>query len=226
MLDNWAFVVISSIVADTPNPAHTSVEIFATRHGSVRLLTPLDSLATYLDAHQTWMHRTMQPLKVQYLSDTDYRLEFFRMSGLGFTLEPCFGIRVWSEGQTIHKIRSIRLPSDEGLPYHVDCEASFTLEPCDPPDSPDPEHTFVHWALNLHITLELPPFLQVFPYSLVKQVGVNVVNQVTKTLTDRLTRNVCLDYYSTVGLDERDYEVVKASSIRNEPFSLDGFEEN
>ncbi len=180
-----------------------SVRIQAGRWGQVDMETEREPLAAYLQEHQEWIDRCFKPLKVFPLSESTYKLQFFRIGGLGFELEPCFGVKIWSEENYMFRLSSIELPSDADLPYTVDCQSFFQLQ-----DLPTAGMTRVNWDLELDIWMELPRFLAAFPYNLVYNVGAQVVRQVTRRMSDRLTHNVCTDYYRSVGKRGKKYQVV------------------
>ncbi len=221
------------------------IEIPAHQQGQVDLETSQADLAHYLRQHQTWVARCFKPLKVEALdldpaSDPEintnseispeigqhYRLQFFKIGGLGFELEPSFGVRIWQESESVFRLSSIELPSDEGLPYSVNCEAYFELEELnlspDPnsnsnpnskvPNTQDPV-TRVHWRLELNISMTLPRFLQALPRQMVYGVGSNVVCRVTRTMSDRLTQNVCQDFYRLIGKPGQPYHLIHLSSV-------------
>jgi hypothetical protein len=185
-------------------PAKTPLELQAGRRGQVDLETDRETLACYLRGHGQWIQRCFQPLRVEPLSAETYRLQFFRMGGLGFELEPSFGIKIWPEEDYLFRLTSIELPGDAALPYRVDCQASFRLEEL--PGSP--ATTRVHWDLHLDVRLHLPKFLHVLPRKLVQGVGSQVVQQVTRSLSNRLTHNVCSDFYRSVGRPHHPYRWV------------------
>jgi hypothetical protein len=185
-------------------PAKTPLELQAGRRGQVDLETDRETLACYLRGHGQWIQRCFQPLRVEPLSAETYRLQFFRMGGLGFELEPSFGIKIWPEEDYLFRLTSIELPGDAALPYRVDCQASFRLEEL--PGSP--ATTRVHWDLHLDVRLHLPKFLHVLPRELVQGVGSQVVQQVTRSLSNRLTHNVCSDFYRSVGRPHHPYRWV------------------
>jgi len=185
-------------------PAKTPLELQAGRRGQVDLETDRETLACYLRGHGQWIQRCFQPLRVEPLSAETYRLQFFRMGGLGFELEPSFGIKIWPEEDYLFRLTSIELPGDAALPYRVDCQASFRLEEL--PGSP--ATTRVHWDLHLDVRLHLPKFLHVLPRQLVQGVGSQVVQQVTRSLSNRFTHNVCSDFYRSVGRPHHPYRWV------------------
>ncbi len=202
----------------TPIPTETldksSVRILAGRQGRVDLQTDRFTLAHYLHHHAEWIERCFKPLKVFPLSPETYKLQFFRIGGLGFELEPCFGIKIWPEQNSVFRLSSIELPEEEGLPYSVDCLSYFRLEELDPEPLQEPL-TRVHWDLKLDIWMQLPGFLQALPYSLVYRVGARVVNQVTRSMSDRLTHNVCTDFYRSVNKRGHRYKIIDTTPKGN-----------
>ncbi len=185
-------------------PAKTYLDLQAARRGQVDLETDRETLACYLRGHSQWIQRCFRPLQVEPLSSEIYRLQFFRMGGLGFELEPSFGVKIWPEEDYLFRLTSIELPGDAALPYWVDCRASFRLEEL----AGSPATTRVHWDLHLNIRLHLPKFLQVLPRKLVQRVGNQVVQQVTRGLSDRFTHNVCSDFYDSIGRPHHPYRLV------------------
>lgn len=202
----------------TPIPTETidkrSVRILAGRQGRVDLETDRLTLAHYLHDHAEWIERCFKPLKVFPLSPETYKLQFFRIGGLGFELEPCFGVKIWPEQDSVFWLSSIDLPEEEGLPYSVDCLSYFRLEELDL-DSHHGPLTRVHWDLKLDIWMQLPGFLQALPYPLVYRVGARVVNQVTRSMSDRLTHNVCTDFYRSVHKRGRRYKIIDTTPKGN-----------
>ena len=199
----------------------SSVRILAGRQGRVDLETDQDTLAHYLHDHSEWIERCFKPLKVLPLSPETYKLQFFRIGGLGFELEPCFGVRIWPEQNNVFWLSSIDLPEEEGLPYTVDCLSYFRLEELDPAQHQDRKYrpaealTRVHWDLKLDIWMQLPGFLQALPYAFVYRVGTWVVHQVTRSMSDRLTHNVCTDFYRSVGKKGRRYRIIDTTPKGN-----------
>jgi hypothetical protein len=188
-------------------PAKTPLELQAGRRGQVDLETDRETLACYLRGHGQWIQRCFQPLRVEPLSAETYRLQFFRMGGLGFELEPSFGIKIWPDKDYRFCLTSIELPGDEGMPYRVSCQADFQLEELQG-SLKDLPTTRVHWALHLEIWLALPRFLQVLPRKLVYRVAHQVVQQVTRGMSDRLTHNVCSDFYRSIGCPDHPYRLI------------------
>ncbi len=226
--------IASSKPADPLNPnnpndsgeGQSSVQIVTARQGEVDLETDQATLADYLTQHSRWIERCFKPLQVYPLAADAYKLQFFRIGGLGFELEPCFGVQIWSEGDSLFRLGSIELPSDEGLPYRVQCQSSFRLEEISPTTRKDPKRqapivTRVHWHLYLNIHMDLPGFLQALPYSLVHRVGSKVVQQVTRNMSDRLTHNVCSDFYRWIGKPGKKYRISNLMSAADPELDLD-----
>jgi hypothetical protein len=183
------------------------LDLQAARCGQVDLETDRETLARYLRGHAQWIQRCFRPLQVEALSAETYRLQFFRMGGLGFELEPSFGVKIWPDKDYRFCLTSIELPGDEGMPYRVSCQADFQLEELQG-SLKDLPTTRVHWALHLEIWLALPRFLQVLPRKLVCRVAHQVVQQVTRGLSDRFTDNVCRDFYRSIGRTDCPYRLV------------------
>ncbi|MGQ9836455.1 MAG: DUF1997 domain-containing protein [Cyanobacteriota bacterium] len=179
--------------------AKAHLELKTTRRGQVDLETDQETLAHYLRGHSQWIQHCFCPLQVEALSADSYKLQFFRMGGLGFELEPCFGVKIWPDENHGFRLTSIELPSDAAMPYRVNCQATFRLEELSrSPEGESPQTTRVHWDLHLEIKLSLPGFLQVLPHNLVRRVANQVVQQVTRSMSDRLTHNICSDFYRSI----------------------------
>jgi len=183
------------------------LDLQAARCGQVDLETDRETLARYLRGHAQWIQRCFRPLQVEALSAETYRLQFFRIGGLGFELEPSFGVKIWPDKDYRFCLTSIELPGDEGMPYRVSCQADFQLEELQG-SLKDLPTTRVHWSLHLEIGLALPKFLQVLPRKLVCRVARQVVQQVTRGLSDRFTDNVCRDFYRSIGRPDCPYRLV------------------
>ncbi|MEM9536316.1 MAG: DUF1997 domain-containing protein [Cyanobacteria bacterium P01_E01_bin.45] len=168
------------------------LRVYANQAGEVDMSTSVAPLAEYLRAHEQWIEPCFKPLKVTSISPESYQLKFFRMGALGFELEPCFGIEIGSKGDRLFFLHSIPLPGDEKLPYSVDCSSEFRLEERQEKGA---AVTRVYWTLHLDIVVELPRFLQVLPRKRVRSVAEALVNQVARRMCNRLTQNICHDYY-------------------------------
>lgn len=160
------------------------------------MATAIQPLAEYLRDHPNWIDRCFKPLTVTPLSEASYRLQFFRMGGLGFELEPHFGIQIGSENDTLFYLDSIELPGDAECPYQVNCHSEFRLEERQEKNAPI---TRVYWTLHLDIVVQLPKFLQVLPRKRVKSVAEGLVSGVARRMCDRLTHNICKDYAKHIG---------------------------
>ena len=166
--------------------------------GEVDMETERPPLAAYLHDHAEWIERSFVPLKVFPISATRYKLQFFRMGALGFELEPCFAIEIGNAGDDrLFFLESIDLPENQDLPYDVVCRSEFRLEELEP--ASEQPMTRVHWTLHLDITVQLPKFLRMLPRKRVQKVAEQVVNQVARRMCDRLTQNVCNDYFRSIG---------------------------
>ncbi len=190
-----------------PEPdLNQGILIHSGSQGQVDLVTDIETLAIYLRRHSEWIKRCFKPLKVYPLSDETYKLQFFRMGGLGFELEPCFGVQIWDEPGYLFRLSSIELPSDRDLTYKVTCQSYFQLD--DQEASAASPVTRVHWKLQLQIWMELPSFIQVLPAKLVYRVASQVVHRVTRSMSDRLTHNVCADFYRSMGQPQQKYHLI------------------
>ena len=179
---------------DEDKQSHMHLRVYANQAGEVDMKTSVSPLSDYLRQHEQWIENCFQPLKVTQLSSDSYLLKFFRMGALGFDLEPCFAIQIGSKGDRLFYLHSTRLPGDSELPYTVDCTSEFRLdEVCNLDEG---AITRVYWTLRLDIEVELPRFLQVLPRNRVRSVAEALVNQVARRMCNRLTQNICQDYYS------------------------------
>ncbi len=209
-------------------PINPGFEVESTCQGQVDLQTDAPTFATYLDSHRDWMERCFKPLKVLPLTDDSYKVQFFRIAGLGLEVEPCFGIQLWSEDRSLFRLRSIELPMEAETPYQITCLSSFRLEPLEPASplsgysaggfvretsrGSSPPMIRVHWHLNLLVGMELPGLVKSLPSAFVHRVASRIVNQVTRSMSERLTRNVCSDFYQTIGQQGQPYRLVNTRS--------------
>ena len=162
------------------------------------------SVAQYLDAHQDWFHRCAKPMAVEPIGDNGYGLTVGKFKSLNHEVEPKIGLHLMPQEEGIYRIETIPVPGYEPVGYDVDFRASMTLCETTATDLPKAVETDkltqVEWELNLSTWVEVPRFVQVLPDSLVKASGDQLLNQIVRQVSKRLTRKVQQEFHTSIGL--------------------------
>ncbi|MBD2103503.1 DUF1997 domain-containing protein [Leptolyngbya sp. FACHB-261] len=162
------------------------------------------TVASYLSAHGDWFQRCAKPLATERMSANAYCVSIGRIGALGYELEPKVGLELLPEVNGLYRILSVPLTGchhtgcesgelvDQG--YEVDFKSCFQIQP----DSTDCL-TCIEWQLDLGVTVQLPRFVQAMPGNLIERTGNQVLYQVVKRISRRLTQKIQEDFHSTIG---------------------------
>ncbi len=162
------------------------------------------TVAHYLSAHEQWFQRCAKPLAAEPMRENAYCLSVGRIGALGYELEPKVGLELLPEIDGLYRIVSVHLPdchqpgcesselADQG--YEVDFKAAFQIQP----DS-SASLTRIEWQLDLGVTVQLPRFIQAMSGNLIQRTGNQVLYQVVKRISRRLTHKIQDDFHSTIG---------------------------
>jgi len=172
--------------------------------GHMEMYADAASVAQYLDAHQDWFHRCAKPMAVEPIGDNGYGLTVGKFKSLNHEVEPKIGLHLMPQEEGIYRIETIPVPGYEPVGYDVDFRASMTLCETTATDLPKAVETDkltqVEWELNLSTWVEVPRFVQVLPDSLVKASGDQLLNQIVRQVSKRLTRKVQQEFHTSIGL--------------------------
>lgn len=162
------------------------------------------SVARYLDAHQEWFPRCAKPMAVEPIGKNGYGLTVGKFKNLNHVVEPKIGLHLLPQEEGIYRIETIPVPGYDPEGYDVDFRASMTL--CEGAaedileDIKVEKSTHVEWELNLSTWVEVPRFVQVLPDNLVKASGDQLLNQIVRQVSKRLTRKVQKEFHTAMGL--------------------------
>ncbi|NJM96207.1 MAG: DUF1997 domain-containing protein [Phormidesmis sp. RL_2_1] len=172
--------------------------------GHMEMYADAASVAKYLDAHQEWFHRCAQPMTVEPIGENGYGLTVGKFKSLNHEVEPKIGLHLLPQEKGVYRIETIPVPGYEPAGYDVEFNASMTLCEGTSEDLPEglsiEKATHVEWELSLSTWVEVPRFLQVLPDNLVKASGDQLLNQIVRQVSKRLTRKVQQEFHSSLAL--------------------------
>lgn len=172
--------------------------------GHMEMYADAATVAQYLDAHQEWFPRCAQPMAVEPIGKNGYGLTVGKYKSLNHVIEPKIGLHLLPQEEGIYRIETIPVPGYNPEGYNVDFHASMTL--CEGTAKSTSEDidvektTHVEWELNLSTWVEIPRFVQVLPDNLVKASGDQLLNQIVRQVSKRLTHKVQREFHTAMGL--------------------------
>lgn len=212
------FLKASASLIEAQKTSHAEFSSKETLHfqgnyiGHMEMYADAASVAKYLDAHQEWFHRCAKPMTVESIGDHGYALTVGKFKTLNHEIEPKIGLHLLPQDEGVYRIETISVPGYDPVGYDVDFKASMTLCEGSLEDLPErlPENlsadlsidktTHVEWELSLSTRVELPRFVQVLPDNLVKASGDQLLNQIVRQVSKRLTRKVQKEFHTSLGL--------------------------
>ncbi len=208
------FLEASASLIEAQKTSHAEFSSKETLHfqgnyiGHMEMYADAASVAKYLDAHQEWFHRCAKPMTVESIGDNGYALTVGKFKSLNHEIEPKIGLHLLPQDEGVYRIETIPVPGYEPAGYDVDFKASMTL--CEGSSEDLPENlsadlsidkvTHVEWELSLSTWVELPRFVQVLPDNLIKASGDQLLNQIVRQVSKRLTRKVQQEFHTALGL--------------------------
>lgn len=172
--------------------------------GQMEMYADARRVAEYLDAHQEWFHRCAHPMAVEAVGNNGYGLKVGKFKSLNHEIEPKIGLHLLPQEDGIYRIETIPVPGYEPVGYDVDFSASMTLCETTPEDLPEAlgieKATHVEWELTLSTWVDVPRFIQVLPDSVVKASGDQLLNQIVRQVSKRLTKKVQQDFHTSLNL--------------------------
>jgi hypothetical protein len=154
------------------------------------------AVAEYLDAHQGWFGRCAQPMKVEPLGDNGYALIVGNFGTMGYEIEPKVGLHLLPQDDWVYRIETIPVPDYVPPGYDVDFRAAMELVT---PTGNDAQ-THVEWQLDLKVTIQFPRFIYALPKPLLQRTGDQLLRQVVRQVSRRLTCKVQEDFHRSRGL--------------------------
>ncbi|MBE9063623.1 DUF1997 domain-containing protein [cf. Phormidesmis sp. LEGE 11477] len=172
--------------------------------GHMEMYADAATVAQYLDAHQEWFPRCAQPMAVEPIGKNGYGLTVGKYKSLNHVVEPKIGLHLLPQEEGIYRIETIPVPGYNPEGYDVDFRASMSL--CEgaaediPEDIDVDKTTHVEWELNLSTWVEVPRFVQNLPDNLIKASGDQLLNQIVRQVSKRLTRKVQKEFHTAMDL--------------------------
>ncbi len=208
------FLKASASLIEAQKTSHAEFSSKETLHfqgnyiGHMEMYADAASVAKYLDDHQEWFHRCAKPMTVESIGDNGYGLTVGKFKSLNHEIEPKIGLHLLPQDEGVYRIETIPVPGYEPAGYDVDFRASMTLCEGSLEDLPEnlsadlsiDKTTHVEWELSLSTWVELPRFVQVLPDNLVKASGDQLLNQIVRQVSKRLTRKVQQEFHTALGL--------------------------
>jgi Protein of unknown function (DUF1997) len=158
------------------------------------------TVAEYLDAHQEWFSRCAQPMKVEPLGSNGYALVIGRFRASGYEIEPKIGLHLLPSSDWVYQIETIPVPDYVPPGYDVDFRAAMQLVNVSADQGAVSHQTHVEWQLDLKVTIQFPRFIYALPRPLIQRTGDQLLRQVVRQVSRRLTQKVQEDFHSSRGL--------------------------
>jgi len=169
------------------------------------------TVARYFDDHRAWFERCAQPMKVESIGKNAYALVVGRYGAAGFELEPRIGLDLLPQENKIYRIETVPVPGYEPVGYQVDFKAAMELTEVEPGEilvaTNNGSHaieriTRVNWTLELVVDIQFPRFIYTtLPKSLILGTGDQLLKQVVRQVSRRLTRKVQEDFCRTYKIE-------------------------
>ncbi|MCM1983845.1 DUF1997 domain-containing protein [Lyngbya confervoides] len=194
-LSPWVgFIPQVAATEDGVKPSPTRFR--STFEGVMELRGDRATVMTYLDAHQGWFCRCAQPMQVHPLGDNGYEIVVGRYGSHGFEVEPRIGLHLLPQEAGVYRIETLDLGEGSHQCYQVDFNASLELVE-DAGSHPDNPLTRVEWVLDLGVALQFPKFIHRLPQKLIQYTGDQVLAQIVRQVSKRLTAKVQDDFHRT-----------------------------
>ncbi|NJK42012.1 MAG: DUF1997 domain-containing protein [Acaryochloridaceae cyanobacterium SU_2_1] len=166
--------------------------------GHMALKGDSQTVMQYLDAHQGWFCRCAQPMQVEPVSSHGYILSLGRYGSFGFYVEPQIGLHLLPQAEGVYRIETIPVPEQVTPPYQVDFQAALQLLDDSPNQSSETvNHTSVEWNLDLKVAISFPQFILRLPRKVIQGAGDQVLKQIVRQISHRLTQKVQSDFHAT-----------------------------
>ena len=177
-----------------------------------------ETVAEYLIDHQDWFRRCALPMQADPLGERGYAITVGRFGSYGYMVEPKIGLELLPPDEGVYRIETIPVPGYTPKGYAVDFTASLELAEAvlDLPDSTTSENqaaatdrteslsvsmTRVEWQLDLEVKIWFPKFIRVLPKALIHTTGQQLLRQIVRQFSRRLTRKVQADFHQKLGLE-------------------------
>ncbi|HTL87914.1 MAG TPA: DUF1997 domain-containing protein [Leptolyngbya sp.] len=158
------------------------------------------TVAQYLDVHQDWFRRCAHPMQVEAIDQNSYALIIGHFGAFGYDVEPKVGLNLLPQQAGVYRIETIPVPGAMFLGYEVDFQAALNLVEHPSRIDPTAKMTQVQWQLDLRVAIQFPRFIHALPEALVRNTGDQILRQVVRQVSRRLTHKVQEDFHSSRNL--------------------------
>jgi Protein of unknown function (DUF1997) len=192
----------SVITGDIPQSVIEPIQFHSHFVDCMEMNADTGTVATYLDAHQDWFGRCAQPMTAQPLGNNGYALVIGRFGSLGYEIEPKIGLHLLPQDHQIYRIETIPVPDYVPSGYDVDFRAAMELVAATGGGSTGSEMTATHveWQLDLKVTIHFPRFIHALPKPLIQHTGDQLLKQIVRQVSRRLTHKVQEDFHTSLNL--------------------------
>ncbi len=157
----------------------------------------IKTVAQYLDQHPNWFTRCAQPMQVEPLSVNGYAITIGRFNSFGYVVEPKVGLELLPQSQGVYPIKTINIPDYQAPGYEVDFNAEMHLVEV---VHGEKLMTQIEWQLNLAVAIQFPKFIHKLPQAVIQKTGDNLLRQIVRQVSKRLTQRVQKDFHGQAGL--------------------------
>ncbi len=194
----WAGYQISAAqkTADTlpPGPFPAVIRFSSKFDGRMALKGDIPTVMAYLDNHSGWFCRCAQPMTVEPLNNNGYLITVGRFGSHGFEVEPKIGLHLLPQNKGVYRIETLHQSGGAHDCYEVDFQAELELVEA-PESTLEAPLTHVQWTLNLGVDIQFPRFIYRLPMKLIRYTGDQVLAQIVRQVSKRLTAKVQDDFH-------------------------------
>ena len=211
-------VVFSSDLHSLPLPREVEyppIRFCTAFQGCMEMYSDLETVTSYLNAHEGWFCRCAEPMQVESLGDNGYLLVIGRFGAFGYEVEPKVAVVLQSSENGVYHMRTIPIPNYTPNGYEVNYQAWMELSEISSTEAATgikkvykknnfsqlpPVITQVKWQLYLDVKVEFPKFICKLPLSLIQSTGDRLLCQIIKQVSPRLTYKVQEDFHNRLNL--------------------------
>jgi hypothetical protein len=157
----------------------------------------IKTVSQYLDQHQAWFTSCAQPMQVEPLGTNGYAITIGKFNSFGYVVEPKVGLELLPQTQGVYPIKTVNIPNYTPPGYEVDFNAEMRLVEV---VKANQLITQIEWNLNLAVAIQFPKFIHKLPQTVIQKTGDNLLKQIVRQVSKRLTHRVQKDFHGKAGL--------------------------
>jgi hypothetical protein len=187
----------AQVLTEAALESSKAVTFYSQFDGCMELKGDRTTVMNYLDAHQGWFCRCAEPMEVEAIGNNGYAITVGHYGSHGFMVEPKIALHLLPHEHGIYRIETLPLPDNQHQCYEVDFDANLHLVESEPTSETE-VLTQVQWTLDLSVKIHFPAFIYRLPHKLIQYTGDQVLNQIVKQVSKRLTAKVKNDFHQTL----------------------------